>query len=231
MPRFKEPAQDPNQQWLFPPSLDDLVPAGSEVRLLSDAMDEMGWSALEGSYSETGRPAYHPRILAKVLVYAYSRGTRSSRRIEELVENDVRFMWLARGERPDFHTIARFRREKFCEIGVLLAESVRLCAAAGLVLLEWVAVDGTKVRANASKSSMYSADRLEAEREAIERVLREAEEVDEEEDRLYGEGNGREIPGEMRDPESRRRKLEEPRRIGAGRASGSISQRRTPSAG
>ena len=122
---LREPLYDRDQGWLFPPSLDDLVSADSEVRLVDSAMECLDWSQLESSYSNRGRPAYSPRVLAKVLVYAYSKGVRSSRKIGELVRNDVRFMWLAKMERPDFHTIARFRKDRFSELGELFGESVR----------------------------------------------------------------------------------------------------------
>lgn len=207
MPRFREPKQDRKQVWLFPPSLEELVPLDSEVRLLDEAMDQMDWSSLEDSYSETGRPAYDPRIVSKVLVYAYCKGIRSSRRIEELSANDVRFMWLSEGERPDFHTIARFRKDKFGELSCLFVESVRLCARAGLVLLNAVAIDGTKLRADVSSSSLHTPEQISGEIAAIERILREAEEADCREDDLYGDNNGRQLPDEMRDMASRREKL------------------------
>jgi len=209
MPHFKEPASSRGQVMLFPPSLDELVPLESEVRLLDEAMDSMDWSILESSYSEIGRPAYHPRAVAKALVYAYSKGIRSSRRIAEMVANDVRFIWLCEGDRPDYHTIARFRKDKFGELGELFVESVRLCARAGLVLLRSVSADGSKLRANVSRSSLYDEERLCKEREAIERILREAEAVDAEEDQLYGDRDGCELPEEMKDPVVRRQKLAE----------------------
>lgn len=207
MPHFKEPVTNRNQVMLFPPSLDELVPLESEVRLLDEAMESMDWSGLEGSYCQTGRPAYHPKRLAKALVYAYSKGVRSSRRIAELVLNDVRFIWLCEGERPDFHTIARFRKEKFGELSDLFVGSVRLCAEAGLVLLSSVSTDGSKFRAEVSRSSLYDEDRINSEREEIERILGEAEAVDAEEDRLYGGWDGCELPEEMKDPIARRERL------------------------
>ncbi len=206
---FKEPVHNPEQLWLLPPSLDELVPECSEVRLISEALDAMDWSPVERGYSETGRPAYHPRILAKVLVYAYSRGIRSSRKIADLVRNDVRFMWLARMQHPDFHTIARFRKDRFEDLCHLFAESVRLCERAGLVLLGTVSVDGTKVRADASRESIYDAKRLEQELERIRQILRDAAEVDALEDERYGERCLDELPEQLRDPEQRRRLLQE----------------------
>ncbi len=206
---LKEPLYDRDQGWLFPPSLDDLVSADSEVRLVDSAMECLDWSKVESSYSDRGRPAYSPRVLAKVLVYAYSKGVRSSRKIAELVRNDVRFMWLAKMERPDFHTIARFRKDRFGELGELFGESVRLCAGAGLVLLSSVSVDGTKVAADVSKSSLYDQDRIARERSMVDEILHEAEEVDACEDREYGDWDGQSMPEEMKDPEVRRKRLEE----------------------
>lgn len=206
---LREPLYDRSQGWLFPPSLDELVSADSEARLVDSAMELLDWSKLESSYSHRGRPAYSPRVLAKVLVYAYSKGVRSSRKIAELVANDVRFMWLARMERPDFHTIARFRKDRFCELGDLFGESVRLCAGAGLVLLSCVSVDGSKVRADVSRASLYDADRIARERAMIDEILREAEEVDACEDREYGDWDGQSMPEQMKDPQVRRKRLKE----------------------
>ena len=209
MPRFKEIPNSPAQMWLLPPSLDEMSSANSDVRLLNEVMNSLEWSSLERSYSKTGRPAYPPRIMAKILVYAYSRVIRSSRRIEEFVECDLRYMWLAGGLKPDFHTIAGFRKEKFSEIGELFVSSVRLCAEAGLILMKIVAVDGTKIEANASKKSLYDEERLAKEREAVEKILREAEAVDEAEDEEYGESNGRNLPEDMKDAAKRKAKIEE----------------------
>jgi transposase len=209
MPHFKERRSSRGQVMLFPPSLDELVPLESEVRLLDEAMESMDWSGLESSYSEIGRPAYHPKIVAKALVYAYSKGIRSSRRIAELVTNDVRVMWLCEGEKPDYHTIARFRKERFGELGELFVESVHLCARAGLVLLRNVSADGSKLHADVSRSSLYDEERIAKERDEVDRILREAEAVDAEEARLYGDWDGCELPEQMKDPELRRQKLAE----------------------
>jgi transposase len=191
------------------PSLDEMVSAGSDVRVLSEVMDRLDWSYMEASYSDNGRPAYPPTVIAKILVYAYSKGIRSSRRIEELVESDLRYIWLAGGLKPDFHTIARFRKERFSELSRLFVSSVRLCAEAGLVLMRAVAADGSKIRANASRKSLYDGARVSREREAVERILQEAEETDRVEDEQYGEANGRELPEELRDAAKRKAKLDE----------------------
>ena len=207
MARFKEAPQDPKQVLLFATSVDDAIPADAEVRVLSEVMENLDWSELESSYSDVGCPAYPPRVLGKVLVYAYSNGVRSSRKIEELVENDKRYIWLAGGLRPDHNTIARFRKGKHEQLRALFTESVRLCAEAGLVMLRVVSVDSTKIAASASKRSLYNEARAEKELAAIEEILGEAEEIDAAEDELYGEGNGRELPDDLKDPVKRREKI------------------------
>lgn len=209
MPRFKEMPNAPGQRWLMAPSLDEMVSAGSDVRVLSEVMDRLDWSYMEASYSDNGRPAYPPTVIAKILVYAYSKGIRSSRRIEELVESDLRYIWLAGGLKPDFHTIARFRKERFSELSRLFVSSVRLCTEAGLVLMRAMAADGSKIRASASRKSLYDGARVSREREAVERILQEAEETDRVEDEQYGEANGRELPEELRDAAKRKAKLDE----------------------
>ena len=209
MPRFKEMPQDRSQIWLMPPSLDEMVSEDAEVRALSEVMDQLDWRIVESTYSDRGTPAYPPKVMTKILVFAYSKGIRSSRKIEELLESDVRYMWLAGGLKPDFHTIARFRKDKFDSLGRLFADSVRLCKSVGLANLNIAAFDGTKVAASASKRSLYDQKRLECELEAVRQILREADEVDDMEDAELGDRNGREIPEHLRDAKKRKRMLEE----------------------
>ena len=201
--------QEPSQIWLMPPSLDEMVSEEDEVRALSEVMDQLDWRILESAYSERGTPAYPPKVMAKILVFAYSKGIRSSRKIEELLENNVRYMWLAGGLKPDFHTIARFRKEKFDSLSSLFADSVRLCKSLGLVNMNITAFDGTKVAASASKRSLYDQKRLDKELEAAKEILREADEADDREDAELGERNGREIPEGLRDAKKRKKILEE----------------------
>jgi transposase len=206
---FKRFLEDTKQVLLFATSIDDAIPPDADVRVLSEVMDQLDWSALEASYSSVGCPAYPPDVLAKVLVYAYSKGVRSSRKIEELVENDKRYIWLAGGLNPDHNTIARFRKGKYEYLRGLFSQSVRLCAEAGLVLLNVVSVDSTKIAARASKRSLYDAAQVSREIAAIDRILSEAEEVDAAEDEEHGDGNGRQIPEHLKDPATRRAKLAE----------------------
>lgn len=208
MASFRQPLHDPTQLWLLPPSLDDLIARDANVRLLCDAIDAMDLTPLVDSYSHTGRPAYDPVSLLKVLLFAYSKGIRSSRKIEELLTFDVRFMWLARGDRPDFRTISRFRKQKWSSFGSVFVQSVHLCSRAGLVLFQSVSVDGTKVKANASKRSLKSPEEIEMEA-IVQQVFREAEETDAAEDARFGTSRGDEIAEEFQDPTNRKQRLRE----------------------
>lgn len=206
---FKCAREDRKQVLLFATSVDDAVPGDSDVRVLNEVMDQLDWSGLEASYSGIGCPPYPPDVLTKVLVYAYSKGVRSSRKIEELVENDKRYIWLAGGLKPDHNTIARFRKAKHEHLRELFSQSVRLCSEAGLILLNVVSVDSTKIASRASKRSLYDAEQVSKEMAAIDKILAEADEVDNAEDEQHGDGNGREVPKHLRDPAKRRAKLEE----------------------
>jgi transposase len=209
MPRFKDMPQDPKQIWLMCPSLDDMISEDDDVRALSEVMDSLDWNILERTYSERGTPAYPPRVMVKVLVFAYSKGIRSSRKIDELLASDVRYMWLAGGLKPDFHTIARFRKEKFESLSSLFADSVRLCKSLGLLNMNIAAFDGTKVAANASKRSLYDWKRIDKELDAARKILEEADDIDAKEDAKFGNQNGRMIPEHLRDAKKRKKALEE----------------------
>jgi transposase len=208
MPRFKQAPQHPSQVMLFGLSVDESVPADSDVRVLSEVMDLLDWSGIVSSYCDDGCPAYPPQVMTKILAYAYSNGVRSSRKIESLVENDKRYIWLAGGLRPDFHTLARFRRDKWEYLVGLFDDSARICAQFGLVLLNAVSIDGSKVRSSASGKAVYDEKRIERERARIESVLREAEEVDREEDAEFGSSNGRRLPECLSKIEDRKARLE-----------------------
>ena len=207
MGKFKEPRQPRSQLCMLPPSLDEAVAEALDVRLLSEVMDRLDWREMEAEYAAIGCRAYAPKMMAKVLVYAYLKGVRSSRRIAEMVRYDTRMMWLAGGLTPDFHTLARFRKTKLERFEELFRGSVRLCMEMGLVAMREVAVDGTKLRANASRKSLYDAKRIERERAFVGKVLAEADAADAADDAAFGDGDG--TPEELRDPEKRKAKLDE----------------------
>jgi len=194
---------------LFGQSVNDALPADSDVRGFNDVMECLDYSVIESKHSERGCPPYPPKVMVKILGYAYSNGLRSSRKIEHRLKVDVEYIWLAGGLKPDHNTISRFRKENWQELDGLFRDSVRVCCEAGLVFLNAVATDGTKMVAAASKKRVYTESRLERELAAVEEVLREAEEVDCAEDKLYGPGNGSQLPEHLRDAKSRKEKLQE----------------------
>jgi transposase len=209
VPRFKEMPMPPGQLMLYGQSVEDALPQDNDVRVFDEIMDYLDYSDLESRYSDMGCPAYSPKTLVKVLGYAYSKGIRSSRRIEECLHIDVRFIWLAGGLAPDHNTIARFRKGGGADLENLFKDSVRLCMRAGLVFLNSVSTDGSKLVAAASKKQIYNRERVEREMKRVEQILQEAQEVDRAEDELYGSGNGNEMPQELRDINARKARLRE----------------------
>jgi len=208
MPQFKGLPLEPSQLMLFGTSVDDALPADCDVRSFSLVMDCLDYSPMERKRSEIGCPAYPPKVLAMALAYAYSKGIRSSRQIEKLLLFDVRFIWLVGGLKPDHNTIARFRKENWRELKALFVDSVRVCSEVGLVFLNTVAVDGTKIAAAASSRSMYGRDRLERQLAAVETMLREAEEVDRAEDEQEASSGTPKTPGQLDDLNELKAKLE-----------------------
>lgn len=210
--RFRD--YQPNQLLLLPPDMREWLPESHLAHFISDLVDELNLSAITESYdgSAGGQPAYHPLMMVKLLLYAYAVGVPSSRKIERNTYDSVPFRVLAAGEHPDHDTIAEFRRRHLESLAGLFVAVLRLCRQAGLVKLGHVALDGTKVRANASKHKAMSYERMEAkERELaaeVERLLAEAEATDEAEDARYGRSKrGDELPEELRFKRSRLEKI------------------------
>ena len=182
---------------------------------ITDVVDQLDLSAITARYEERrGGPPYHPRIMGKVLLYGYCTGVASSRRIARRLHEDIVFRVLAANNTPDFRTISDFRKDHLEALGELFLQVLELCQQAGLVKLGHVALDGTKVRANASKHKAMSYGRMkekEAQLQAeVDELLRKAQEVDEEEDRRYGKDKrGDELPEELAFRESRLRRIRE----------------------
>lgn len=208
---------DPQQQLLFPPSLQDWVPEDHLARFISDVVDTLDLSAIYASYDAKdprGTRPYHPAMLVKVLLYGYCTGVCSSRRIERATYDDVAFRFLSADQHPDHDSIAEFRKRHLKALSGLFLQVLQLCQRAGLVKLGHVALDGTKVKANASKHKAMSYDRmLKAEqqlKDEIQNLLRQAQNTDEHEDAKYGKGKrGDELPEELARRESRLKKIQE----------------------
>lgn len=181
---------DQDQLLLLPPSVAEWVPDGHPARMVSDLVDdELDLSQIMDSYdSLRGYPPYAPRLLVKLLLYGYSKGVMSSRKLAEACTENVAFMFLAAGQQPDFRTIAAFRKRHLDAVDDLFEQVVVICANAGLVKLGHISLDGTKIKANASMSKAMSYDRIGR------ALLDEAERIDAEEDALYGDSTPYEMP-------------------------------------
>ena len=205
---------DQRQTYLLPPSLDEFVGPEHPARVISDVVDGIDVSPITNKYNGGGNTAYHPRMMLKVIIYAYSKSIYSSRRIEAELESDTAFMYLSGMQRPDFRTICLFRATHCEAISEIFVEVVRLCASLGMVGLGHIAFDGTKLKANASIKQTKDKKALQKEmkrvKEEIKKLLKRAEEVDETEDAMYGpDNNGSGIPDEIKDKEYRLKRLQE----------------------
>jgi transposase/IS5 family transposase len=209
---------EPDQALLFPPSLDDWLPDGHLARFISDTVDELDLEAFFAKYrvreDGRGRIAYHPRMMLKVLIYAYCEGIFSSRKIAAGLENLVALRYLAAGNQPSHRTIARFRQENVQHFEALFVQVVRIAMAAGLVKMGTLAIDGTKLKANASKHKAMSYGRMKSEEERLRKEIRRITElargIDEAEDEEFGpDFRGDELPEELQRRESRLKKIRE----------------------
>ena len=184
---FREPTAVRSQLFLMAQCVDDFVPPDASVRILDPVVDTLDIEAILRRYQGGGAPAYHPRMLLKLLIFAYSQGVRSSRRIAELCQRDLWCLFLCEMQTPDFRTLARFRRDNEATFKHLFQHTVHTCQQEGLVLLENVAVEGTKIEADVSGKRTYTTERAQKEsaetQAAIERILAEAEAADQEEER------------------------------------------------
>jgi len=206
-----------DQPLLLAPSLQQWLPEEHLARFVADVTEQLDLSAIYAAYDRQdgrGQASYHPLLLTRLLLYGYCVGVASSRAIERATYEDVAFRYLAADQHPDHDTIANFRKQHLATLGGLFVQALQLCQKAGLVKLGHVAIDGTKIQANASKHKAMSYGRMEeAEQKLqaeVEALLRHAEEVDAAEDAQYGKGRrGDELPAELARRESRLKKIRE----------------------
>jgi transposase len=206
----------PDQDLLLPPSLRDWLPENHLAYCVSDVVDQLDLSAIEAVYEEEdrGQPPYHPRMMTKILLYGYCVGVFSSRRIQKRLVEDVAFRVLAAGNQPDFRTIADFRKLHLQALEELFQQVLRLVLEVGALKLGRVALDGSKVKANASKHKAMSYGRMEETekllRKEVQGLMKQAEAADEEEDKRYGrDRRGDELPEEMQRRETRIARIQE----------------------
>ena len=206
----------PEQDLLLPPSLRDWLPENHLAYCVSDVVDQLDLSAIESVYEEEdrGQPPYHPRMMTKILMYGYCVGVYSSRRIQKRLVEDVAFRVLAAGNQPDFRTISDFRKLHLKALEELFQQVLRLVLEVGALKLGSVALEGSKVKANASKHKAMSYGRMEETekrlQEEVRKLLKRAEAADEEEDKRYGrDRRGDELPEELQRRETRIARIQE----------------------
>ena len=209
----------PDQMFLLPPSLRDWLPENHLVYFVSDVVDQLDLSKIESVYEkeDRGQPPYHPRMMTKVLVYAYCVGVFSSRKIQKRLVEDVAFRVLAAGNQPDYRTISDFRKLHLDALQDLFEQVLKLALTAGAIKLGRVALDGSKIKANASKHKAMTYKRMKDEernlRAEVRQLLKQAKAADDEEDAHYGkENSGDELPEELNRRETRLQKIREAKR-------------------
>ena len=214
--RFK--GFDPDAVMMVPPSLDEWLPETHLARFIADIVEkELDLSRFYAAYGKAkGQPPYDPRLMVRVLLYGYCVGVRSSRELERACVDVVAFRWLAGQQAPDFRSIGRFRKRHLAALGNVFLQALELCRAAGMVSLGQVALDGTKVRANASRRKAMSYQRLTEKQKIlaaeVSDLLAEAKAIDQAEDTRFGKDKrGDELPAELARRESRLVKLAQAR--------------------
>jgi transposase len=209
----------PEQDFLMPPSLRDWLPEGHLAYFVSDLVDQFDLSAIHAVYEKEsrGQPPYDPRMMTKLLIYGYCTGVFSSRRIQKRVQEDIAFKVLAAGNEPDFRTISDFRKIHLSALEGLFAQVLQVAQKTGTATLGRVSLDGTKVKANASKHKAMSYGRMEEKQrqleEEVKELLAKAGAADEEEDQRYGDRRGDELPAELQRRQSRLAKIKEAKKV------------------
>jgi transposase len=215
---------EPDQEFLLPPSLRDWLPENHLAYFVSDVIDNVDLSAMDEVYGEErrGQPPYDPRMMTKLLVYGYCVGVFSSRRLERRLVEDIAFRVLAAGNAPNFRTLSDFRKIHLKTLGDLFEQVLKIALEAGAMKVGRVALDGTKVKASASKHKAMSYGRMQEKekeiRAEVKEMLARAQAADEEEDARYGDRRGDELPAELGRREIRLQKIREAKKALEARA-------------
>jgi transposase len=200
----------PDQSFMFPPPPQDWLPEDDLIYFLLDTIATIDLAPIFAHYERElrGQPPFHPRMMVALLLYCYATGTRSSRKIMRRCRTDVACRIIVGEDIPDFRTISDFRKTHLDRLEALFVEVLKLCALAGLVKVGIIALDGTKVKANASRHKAMSYERMKEEeerlKEEVARLLAEAEATDAGEDAAHGpDRSGDELPEELARRQSR----------------------------
>ncbi|MBN2076163.1 MAG: IS1182 family transposase [Dehalococcoidales bacterium] len=212
MSKFK-PIND-GLSFLLPPNIEEFVPEDHLARTVVEVVDMLDTSCIDTRYSDLGQKTYHPKIMLRLLFYGYATGIRSGRKIAQRCVSDTAFMYLSNMYSPDFRTINDFRKNNLEEIEKYFIDIVKLCKEIGLIKLGAIAIDGSKMKANAATRKTKDRDGYEKWHERVSQQMHEMLEdgirIDEEEDELFGEENtGDELPEELRGIDNLRRRIKE----------------------
>ncbi len=209
----------PEQDLLLPPSLRDWLPENHLVYFVSDVVDQLDLTPIHAVYEKEnrGQPPYDPRLMTKLLVYGYCTGVFSSRRIQKRMREDIPFKVLAAGNEPDFRTISDFRKIHLASLKNMFEQVLAMALECGSIKLGKISLDGTKLKANASKHKAMSYGRMiekqQQLKEEVKQLLEQAEAADEAEDREYGDQRGDELPEELRRRETRLAKIKAAKKV------------------
>ena len=210
---------EPDQLFLMPPSLSEWLPADHMVYFVREVLDTIDLSPVSCVYEdeERGYPPYHPKVMTGIVLYGYCHGITSSRKLARHCQEDIAFRVLAANNQPDFRTISDFRKLHLRALEHLFVEVLRLCQKAGLVKFGHISLDGTKIKATASKHKAMSYGRMKQEivhlEQEIAQLLHQAEETDTREDRQYGKDKrGDELPEELARRQTRLARIKEAKR-------------------
>lgn len=209
----------PEQELLLPPSLREWLPENHLVYFVSEVVDQLDLSAIHAVYEKEkrGQPPYDPRLMTKLLVYGYCTGVYSSRRMQKRLQEDIPFKVLAAGNEPDFRTISDFRKIHIGVLQNLFEQVLAMALECGAIQLGRVSLDGTKVKANASKHKAMSYGRMKEKqpqlKEEVKQLLERAEAADQQEDGQYGTQRGDELPEELQRRETRLAKIKAAKKV------------------
>jgi transposase len=209
----------PEQELLLPPSLREWLPEHHLVYFVSDVVDQLDLSAMYAVYEKEkrGQPPYDPRLMTKLLVYGYCTGVFSSRRIQKRLQEDIPFKVLGAGNEPDFRTISDFRKIHIETLQNLFEQVLGMALECGAIKLGRVSLDGTKLKANASKHKAMSYVRMQEKQQQlkaeVKQLLDQAAAADEQEDHQYGSQRGDELPEELRRRETRLAKIKQAKKV------------------
>lgn len=199
---------DQNQTYLLPPSLVECLPEDHICFVVNDVVNNIDLKEIENGYTEEGHPAYNPRIMIKILFYGYLQGTRSSRKLENKTYEDISFRYLTGNAHLDHGTINLFRQKHLLKLSLIFAQIIAAVKSLGLADFSDISIDGTKIKAQASKENLFTKEEIVKIKAKIETFLAESEKIDDEEDKKFGDKRGyNQIPKRLADPKVRREEI------------------------